>query len=221
MSLFCRKNLSPVQRRAMRGLSPILVLAVLTNFAVPGLRSPLTDVFPALQKHLAGHPSPAAVLTLSMFSALPVLLAVWVAGRYLAAESDEFIRGLVMHALLWGFAATMAGDAVAAVYMNMYGRPFPLVLLSMELFFVSSALAFRNTGARWLPALPAMELSLRNCLRDLRAERNWSQADLAERLEVSRQSVNALETGKFDPSLPLAFRLAELFQMPIESIFFA
>jgi putative transcriptional regulator len=53
----------------------------------------------------------------------------------------------------------------------------------------------------------------------LRAERDWSQADLAERLEVSRQSVNAIETGKFDPSLPLAFRLARLFGMRIEEIF--
>jgi putative transcriptional regulator len=60
---------------------------------------------------------------------------------------------------------------------------------------------------------------MKNRLRVLRAESNWSQADLAERLEVSRQSVNAIETGKFDPSLPLAFRLARLFKMPIEQIF--
>jgi putative transcriptional regulator len=60
---------------------------------------------------------------------------------------------------------------------------------------------------------------MRNQIRALRSERNWSQADLAIRLEVSRQSVNAVETGKFDPSLPLAFRLARLFEMPIESIF--
>ena len=53
----------------------------------------------------------------------------------------------------------------------------------------------------------------------LRAERSWSQQDLAERLEVSRQSVNAIETGKYDPSLPLAFRIAELFDRPIEDIF--
>ncbi|HWJ37994.1 MAG TPA: helix-turn-helix transcriptional regulator [Sphingomicrobium sp.] len=56
-------------------------------------------------------------------------------------------------------------------------------------------------------------------LRILRAERNWSQQKLAERLEVSRQSINAIETGKFDPSLPLAFRIAELFERPIEEIF--
>jgi putative transcriptional regulator len=60
---------------------------------------------------------------------------------------------------------------------------------------------------------------MKNRLRVLRAEREWSQADLAERLEVSRQSVNAIETGKFDPSLPLAFKLARLFQTTIESIF--
>jgi putative transcriptional regulator len=60
---------------------------------------------------------------------------------------------------------------------------------------------------------------MNNRLRVLRAERNWSQADLAQKLEVSRQSVNAIETGKYDPSLPLAFRLARLFNQPIESIF--
>jgi putative transcriptional regulator len=60
---------------------------------------------------------------------------------------------------------------------------------------------------------------MENRLRVLRAERSWSQQDLAERLEVSRQSVNAIETGKYDPSLPLAFRIAELFGAPIEEIF--
>lgn len=58
-----------------------------------------------------------------------------------------------------------------------------------------------------------------NRLRVLRAERGWSQAYLAEQLEVSRQSVNAIETGKYDPSLPLAFRIARLFELPIEKIF--
>lgn len=60
-----------------------------------------------------------------------------------------------------------------------------------------------------------------NRLRDLRAERGWSQAYLAEQLEVSRQSVNAIETGKYDPSLPLAFRIASIFGLPIETIFSA
>ncbi|HEY6307698.1 MAG TPA: helix-turn-helix transcriptional regulator [Candidatus Angelobacter sp.] len=60
---------------------------------------------------------------------------------------------------------------------------------------------------------------MENRLRVLRAERAWSQADLAERLQVSRQTINAIETGRYDPSLPLAFRIARLFGIAIEAIF--
>lgn len=60
---------------------------------------------------------------------------------------------------------------------------------------------------------------MKNRLRVLRAERDWRQLDLAEQLGISRQSVNAIETGKYDPSLPLAFRIAEVFTLPIEQIF--
>ncbi|WP_395076497.1 helix-turn-helix transcriptional regulator [Hyphococcus sp.] len=60
---------------------------------------------------------------------------------------------------------------------------------------------------------------MENRLKELRAERGWSQADLAEKLDVSRQTVNSLERGKYDPSLPLAFRIAGLFAIPIEQIF--
>ena len=60
---------------------------------------------------------------------------------------------------------------------------------------------------------------MKNRLTDLRAERAWTQADLAQRAGVSRQTINAIETGKFDPSLPLAFRLANLFNLKIEEIF--
>lgn len=60
---------------------------------------------------------------------------------------------------------------------------------------------------------------MKNRLRVLRAEREWSQGDLAERLQVSRQSVNAIETGRYDPSLPLAFKIAELFGLTIEQVF--
>jgi len=60
---------------------------------------------------------------------------------------------------------------------------------------------------------------VKNRLKALRAERGWSQAELADRLDVSRQSVNAIETGKYDPSLPLAFKIARLFGLPIEAIF--
>ena len=61
---------------------------------------------------------------------------------------------------------------------------------------------------------------MKNTLRELRAERGWTQADLSEELGVSRQTVNAIETGKYDPSLPLAFRIAALFGRPIEAIFY-
>lgn len=63
--------------------------------------------------------------------------------------------------------------------------------------------------------------TMENRLRMLRAERGWSQQDLAARLKVSRQSVNAIETGRYDPSLPLAFRIAELFGLAIEDVFVA
>jgi len=60
---------------------------------------------------------------------------------------------------------------------------------------------------------------MKNRLRELRAVHRWSQADLADRLDVSRQTVNAIETGRFDPSLPLAFKIADVFGEPIESLF--
>ena len=60
---------------------------------------------------------------------------------------------------------------------------------------------------------------MNNRLRELRDARGWSQGELAERLEVSRQTINALETGKYDPSLPLAFRIARLFSLHIEDVF--
>lgn len=62
---------------------------------------------------------------------------------------------------------------------------------------------------------------MKNRLKVLRAERDWTQAHLALELDVSRQTVNAIETGKYDPSLPLAFRIGHLFQLPIEEIFLA
>ena len=60
---------------------------------------------------------------------------------------------------------------------------------------------------------------MKNRLKDLRIERGWTQAELADRLSVSRQTINAIEKEKFDPSLPVAFRIANLFAMPIETIF--
>nr|WP_315482781.1 helix-turn-helix transcriptional regulator [uncultured Undibacterium sp.] len=61
---------------------------------------------------------------------------------------------------------------------------------------------------------------MRNIVKELRTEKEWSQATLADHLEVSRQTVNAIETGRYDPSLPLAFTISKLFGKPIEKIFF-
>jgi putative transcriptional regulator len=63
------------------------------------------------------------------------------------------------------------------------------------------------------------EVSVKNKLRELRAAKEWSQSDLADKLGVSRQTVNAIETERYDPSLPLAFKVAQLFKLPIEEIF--
>jgi putative transcriptional regulator len=63
------------------------------------------------------------------------------------------------------------------------------------------------------------DLPVNNAVRELRGQQGWSQADLGERLDVSRQTINAIETGKYDPSLPLAFKIAKLFGRPIETIF--
>ena len=71
---------------------------------------------------------------------------------------------------------------------------------------------------RW-QAVGKLEIPVKNNLRVLRAELNWSQAKLADELNVSRQTINAIENGKYDPSLPLAFKMARLFEIPIEAIF--
>ena len=63
------------------------------------------------------------------------------------------------------------------------------------------------------------DLDMKNRIRVLRAEKGWSQADLAEKVGVSRNSINAVENGKFDPSLPLAFRIADVFELKIEDVF--
>jgi hypothetical protein len=143
--LLCKKNLTPLQRRSMQRMSAVLVLTVVTNLSTPSLPNPFRDLIPGLSQLASSHTHSSVlfVALLSAFSVLPVLLAVWVAARYLAAEPDEFIRALVVKALLWGFAVTMAGNAIAGVLMNIYSRPFPLSILNADLFFASSLIAFR------------------------------------------------------------------------------
>jgi len=141
----CRKNLTPLQRRSMQRMGSVTILALLTNLTQPSLPNPLLDLFPGLRRLLEsqGHPSVPLVVSLALLSTLPVLLTVWVAARYLMREPDEFIRALVVRALLWGFAVTMAGNAIAGVYINLYRNPFPLTLLDADVFLISTMITFR------------------------------------------------------------------------------
>jgi hypothetical protein len=143
--LLCKKNLTPLQRRSIQRMSAVLVLTVVTNLSTPSLPNPFRDLIPGFSQLALAHAHSSVLLiaVLAALSVLPILLAVWVAARYLAAEPDEFIRALVVKALLWGFAVTMVGNAIAGVLMNIYSRPFPLSLLNADLFFASSLIAFR------------------------------------------------------------------------------
>ncbi len=129
MNLFCRKSLSPLQRRSLRLLAGAIGFTAAVNI--------LDRTF----QH--GHAPEFAVPVLAVLSVLPVVFAIWVIGRYLAAEQDEFIRVLAVRALLWGLAITMAGDALAGVLMEYYSTALPLSMLNADLLFASTGIAFR------------------------------------------------------------------------------
>jgi len=139
----CNKNMTPLQRRATQRMGAALLLTVLTNFSGSRAVNPLFDVFPALSQVHQDHPSVFLVGVLAAISVIPVLFAVWAAGSYLKDEPDEFIRALVVRALLWGIAVTMAGDAIAGVYVRFYGGPFPMGVFNADLLFISTGIAFR------------------------------------------------------------------------------
>lgn len=140
----CQRNMTPLQRRSLQMIGGAFLLTLLTNLSTPNLPNPLFDLFPALPSFLTHHEHSSAIVALiAVLSVLPILLTVWIAGQYLTKEPDEFIRSLVTRALLWGFAVTMAGTAMMSVWMNVYSKPFPLMVLNADLFFISSVLAFR------------------------------------------------------------------------------
>jgi hypothetical protein len=142
--LYCRKNLTAVQSRSIRLAGAVMILTVLTNLSSPRVPNVLYELFPGFAHFMMRQQaSPGYVAALSLVSLVPVLLAVWVAANYLKQETDEFVRVLVVRALLWGFAVTMAGDAVLGVFMNAYSRPFPISLLNADLFVVATLVAFR------------------------------------------------------------------------------
>ena len=145
MALFCKKNMTALQRSSYRWMGVALLLAVVANFLTP-LRPDSVVYSVPLLSALAVAPGHAVfwkVMVVAVLQLSPVLLAVFVAARYLAAEPDEFIRAMLMRALLWGIACTMAADAIAGVAMMTSGNPFPIGLVNADVLFVSTMVSFR------------------------------------------------------------------------------
>jgi hypothetical protein len=151
MALFCKKNMTPLQRSSFRWMGAALLLAVFANFLTP-LRPDSVVYSVPLLSDLAvapGHAEFWKVIVVAALQLLPVLLAVAVAAHYLAHEPDEFIRAMVMRALLWGIACTMAADAIAGVAMMTSGNPFPIGLVNADVLFVSTMVSFRVSAWRF------------------------------------------------------------------------
>lgn len=151
MGLFCRKNMTPLQRRMYRWMSVALLLTVIGNVLTVGAPDPLTKALPFLSV-LEVSPGNTAVwkmIVAALVMLFPVLLAVFVAARYLAEEPDEFIRALVMRAVLWGIAWTLAADAIAGVWMAASGTTLPIALLNGDVLFIATMLSFRLAARRF------------------------------------------------------------------------
>ena len=131
--------------------------------------------------------------------------------RLLAEEEDEYQRHRHVRASLFGLGTLLTLATIWGFFEQFDLVPHVPTWAAVPVFALGLGLA----------QLHPLGTVMNNRLKVLRAERDWSQGDLAEKLEVSRQSVNAIETGKYDPSLPLAFRIAELFDLSIEQIFTA
>ena len=160
--------------------------------------------------HHRAAPSPEAI-GVALVPGLAILFMIYAIARLLLELDDEYLRLLEVRKALFATALTLAGCSVWGV---------------LEIFTVAGVLGLSAVGRRPCGRGHVQQgnawhrgVCMNNRLKVLRAERNWSQQDLAEQLGVSRQSVNAIETGKYDPSLPLAFRIAELFALSIEAIF--
>ena len=152
-----------------------------------------------------------AAYALAILPALPVIGVFWAVMRLLVEEPDEYLRMLLVRQAL-----VATGFCLTIMTIWEFLQNFDLVAarqwrLRRGLLLVRRA--WRRRALQPADGRHGGRLPMNNRLKVLRAERDWSQSDLAERLEVSRQSVNAIETGKYDPSLPLAFRIAELFDL--------
>jgi DNA-binding XRE family transcriptional regulator len=163
-----------------------------------------------ISRNLAEGP---VVWLLGLIPGLAVLGAFYAIAMLIIEQKDEFIRMLLVR-------QTLIGTAIALSISTVWGFLENFGLVSHVDSYWIAVIWFLGFGfGGFINRVSHGRRVLKNRLKVLRAERNWNQQDLAERLEVSRQSVNAIETGKYDPSLPLAFRIAELFGLPIEEIF--
>jgi hypothetical protein len=144
VALFCKKNMSPLQRNSVRWMGVALLLTVAANIFTVG-PNPVQKLWPFLSV-LAVSPGHAPVwktITATFVMLFPVLLAVFVASRYLAHEPDEFIRALITRAVLWGIASTMVADAVAGELMAASGETLPIALMNADVFFIATGFSFR------------------------------------------------------------------------------
>jgi putative transcriptional regulator len=139
---------------------------------------------------------------------IPLIPAGFALVAYLRflGRMDELGKRIQLEALGFGFGAA----GMLALAYGFLENPAALLHLGVPP-------DDRALGHRWRDRV--VPLPMKNRLRVLRAERDWSQSELADRLDVSRQTVNALENSKYDPSLPLAFRIAQLFSLRIEDVF--
>lgn len=145
MALFCKKNMTPLQRSSYRWMGVALLLTLGANVLTMGVPSEVEHALPFLSV-LTVSPANATVWKLIVAAVVmlfPVLLAVFVAARYLSRETDEFIRAMLMRALLWGIAWTLAADAVAGVWMASSGQTLPIALLNGDVLFIATMLSFR------------------------------------------------------------------------------
>jgi len=127
----CNKGLTPLQNRTKRLIAAALLLLVGASVLARWLQH-------------GGHTSIPVFALLTVVETIPVLFTIWIIGRYLHAEPDEFIRSLVTRSLLWGFAAVMIGNAFVDVQLRLWpGGTMPLLVLDAELFIVSTAIALR------------------------------------------------------------------------------
>jgi putative transcriptional regulator len=156
------------------------------------------------------HPKGVLASLLAALPALPILAVMVIFRLYLAGAKDEFEQTIQVQSLLWALWSDPCGS-------RNYGVPVrfrPNFTLKRVLGRPAVPVRPRPARTRTRPEPP-----IKNRLRKLRIARNWSQAEVAERLEVSRQSINAMEEGTYEPSLPLAFKVARLFETTIEDIF--